>query len=156
MSQTLKVLVLLFFVALVQGYPSERKLTLDHEKPTAAKKVTYYTPSLLLPWKLPSEIEEDQPQRPAPREPTEFERTKEANELVDRKPIVWRFNSLNQIEIEDLFDQKRNVEIDNGQIRCLSLQCLRIIFKTEPLLANCECPGLGFLMLRLVSFNLKF
>lgn len=77
-------------------------------------------------------------QKQRSRAATPFERTKEVNELQNRKLIVWRFDSFGRIETNLLNDPRRQVEIDNSQIRCLGIQCLRIIFKFEPVIANCE------------------
>ena len=127
----LRLSLFLIAIALVQGHPpSERTQT-----PLWGQILGSFF------WDIGSDAQNE---KAASREVTPFERRKELN--GQREPIVWRFNSFGRIELDALIDPNRQIEIDNSQIRCLGLQCLRIIFKLEPIIANCEYSKFGFQM----------
>lgn len=147
MSQIWRVFFVIFFmlffvVALAQGYPSsERRAMLDEKMPD--ERVVVFE-NLFRPWQKfvisVAEIENEQSKtEPSPpsRAPTEFERTKEVNERTNRKPIVWRFDSFKRVLEDSLITGLYSESVDR-QIRCLGLQCIRITFKSEPVIANCE------------------
>ena len=139
----MRVGVILVAIALAQGRPAfERTVDRNSVERIANKAIDSKADKQRSPvWPelfTNRPVEHRLRERSTSRAITAFERTKETNEKSNRKPIVWRFNSYGQVELDAPIDPNAQIEIDNGQIRCLGLQCMRILFKIEPMIATCE------------------
>lgn len=143
-SKFLKLVLLLITIALVHGYPAERDRVVGGRSAAENDRNQLLRQGFLSSyfWDIgnePSNME-------GSREKTPFERTKELKERQNREPIVWHFNSYGRVKYDPPIDPVEQYDIDDSQIRCLGLQCLRIMLKLDPVVANCEYFDLNYLL----------